>query len=137
MCAPLLHCVCVQHTRLLTRSFDLLPLCGAGGGAVEAGLSIYLENFATSLGSREQLAIAEFADALLVIPKTLAVNAAKVRLRCACSRRRREPLLVMLGVDLWQLVALLVLDILAGAWRLTGVSNMQQQSALSMFNIWF
>jgi chaperonin GroEL (HSP60 family) len=49
-----------------------------GGGAVEAGLSIYLENFATSLGSREQLAIAEFADALLVIPKTLAVNAAKV-----------------------------------------------------------
>jgi T-complex protein 1 subunit alpha len=45
---------------------------------VEAGLSIYLENFATSLGSREQLAIAEFADALLVIPKTLAVNAAKV-----------------------------------------------------------
>ena len=52
--------------------------CPAGGGAVEAGLSIYLENFATSLGSREQLAIAEFADALLVIPKTLAVNAAKV-----------------------------------------------------------
>lgn len=48
-----------------------------GGGAVEAGLSIYLENFATSLGSREQLAIAEFADALLVLPKTLAVNAAK------------------------------------------------------------
>lgn len=45
---------------------------------MEAGLSIYLENFATSLGSREQLAIAEFADALLVIPKTLAVNAAKV-----------------------------------------------------------
>lgn len=50
-----------------------------GGGAVEAGLSIYLENFATSLGSREQLAIAEFAEALLVLPKTLAVNAAKVR----------------------------------------------------------
>lgn len=48
-----------------------------GGGAVEAALSIYLENFATTLGSREQLAIAEFAQALLVIPKTLAVNAAK------------------------------------------------------------
>lgn len=28
-------------------------------------------------GSREQLAIAEFANALLIIPKTLAVNAAK------------------------------------------------------------
>jgi len=48
-----------------------------GGGAVEAALSIYLENFATTLGSREQLAIAEFADALLVIPKTLSVNAAQ------------------------------------------------------------
>jgi T-complex protein 1 subunit alpha len=48
-----------------------------GGGAVESALSIYLETFATTLGSREQLAIAEFAQALLVIPKTLAVNAAK------------------------------------------------------------
>jgi len=33
--------------------------------------------FSTNKASREQLAIAEFADALLVIPKTLAVNAAK------------------------------------------------------------
>eukprot|EP01122_Echinamoeba_exundans_P001945 TRINITY_DN11919_c2_g1_i1.p1 TRINITY_DN11919_c2_g1~~TRINITY_DN11919_c2_g1_i1.p1 ORF type:complete len:551 (-),score=186.51 TRINITY_DN11919_c2_g1_i1:123-1775(-) len=47
-----------------------------GGGAVEVALSMYLENFARTLGSREQLAIAEFASALLVIPKTLAVNAA-------------------------------------------------------------
>ena len=66
-----------SHTVLLT----LLALATlhpvAGGGAVEAALNIYLENFATTLGSREQLAIAEFADALLVIPKTLAVNAAK------------------------------------------------------------
>lgn len=44
---------------------------------MEAALSIYLENFATTLGSREQLAIGEFATALLVLPKTLAVNAAK------------------------------------------------------------
>ena len=68
-----------------------------GGGSVETGLSIYLENFATTVvgfvlsrlgrviadgsaslqSSREQLAIAEFANAMLVIPKTLAVNAAK------------------------------------------------------------
>ena len=48
-----------------------------GGGAVEAALSIFLENFATTLGSREQLAIGEFANAALVLPKTLAVNAAK------------------------------------------------------------
>lgn len=48
-----------------------------GGGAVETALSIYLENFATTLGSREQLAVHEFAEALLVIPKTLAINAAQ------------------------------------------------------------
>merc|ERR1711967_108890 len=38
-----------------------------GGGCVESALSIHLENFATSLGSREQLAI----------PKQLSVNAAQ------------------------------------------------------------
>ena len=48
-----------------------------GGGCVEAALSIYLDNYATTVASREQLAIAEFASTLLVIPKTLAVNAAK------------------------------------------------------------
>ncbi|CCI40150.1 unnamed protein product [Albugo candida] len=49
----------------------------AGGGAVECALSIYLENYANTLSSREQLAIVEFAEALLIIPKTLAVNAAQ------------------------------------------------------------
>ncbi|KAK2742928.1 T-complex protein 1 subunit alpha [Myotisia sp. PD_48] len=48
-----------------------------GGGAVETALHIYLEEFASTVGSREQLAIGEFAQSLLVIPKTLAVNAAK------------------------------------------------------------
>mmetsp|Transcript_11370 Transcript_11370/g.18277 ORF Transcript_11370/g.18277 Transcript_11370/m.18277 type:complete len:560 (-) Transcript_11370:190-1869(-) len=45
-----------------------------GGGAVEAALSVYLEHVAEQMASREQLAIAEFAQALLVIPKTLAIN---------------------------------------------------------------
>ncbi|KAH9728485.1 T-complex protein 1 subunit alpha [Citrus sinensis] len=49
----------------------------AGGGAVESALSVYLEYLATTLGSREQLALAEFAESLLIIPKVLAVNAAK------------------------------------------------------------
>ncbi|PAV76645.1 hypothetical protein WR25_25074 [Diploscapter pachys] len=49
----------------------------AGGGAVEAALNVWLEAFATTLSSREQLAVAEFAQALLVIPKTLSANAAK------------------------------------------------------------
>jgi T-complex protein 1 subunit alpha len=49
----------------------------AGGGAVEAALSIYLEKQAHTLGTREHLAVAEFAQALLVIPRTLSVNAAQ------------------------------------------------------------
>lgn len=48
----------------------------AGGGAVEAALSIYLERKAQSLGTREHLAVSEFSQALLVIPRTLSVNAA-------------------------------------------------------------
>lgn len=48
----------------------------AGGGAVETALAIYLEDFAKTLSSKEQIAIHEFSEALLVIPKTLAVNAA-------------------------------------------------------------
>jgi len=46
----------------------------AGGGAVEAALSVYLEDVSETMGSRQQLAVAAFAKALLVIPKTLATN---------------------------------------------------------------
>ena len=49
----------------------------AGGGSVEVALSVYLDDFARTLGSREQLAIAEFSEALQIIPKVLALNAAK------------------------------------------------------------
>lgn len=63
--------LCVVKRVLESKS--LVP----GGGAVEAALSIFLENYATSVASREQLAIGEFAKALLVIPKTLSVNAAQ------------------------------------------------------------
>jgi len=48
-----------------------------GGGAVETAVSVHLETFAKSLGTREQLPIVEFAEALQVIPKILAVNAAQ------------------------------------------------------------
>ena len=36
----------------------------AGGGAVETALSVYLNDYARTLGSREQLAISEYAEAL-------------------------------------------------------------------------
>ncbi len=47
-----------------------------GGGAVETGLAIHLEDYALAYPGREQLAIIEFAEALMTIPKTLAANAA-------------------------------------------------------------
>merc|ERR1712187_305709 len=48
-----------------------------GGGAVECALSLHLEDYARTFNSYEQWAIAEFAEALLTIPKTLAINAAQ------------------------------------------------------------
>jgi T-complex protein 1 subunit alpha len=49
-----------------------------GGGAVEAAINIHLEQYSNScIETREQLAIQEFAEAVMIIPKTLAVNAAK------------------------------------------------------------
>ncbi len=46
-----------------------------GGGAPETALSLELRDFADSVGGREQLAIEAFADAIEVIPRTLAENA--------------------------------------------------------------
>ncbi len=46
-----------------------------GGGAPETQLALELRNFAEGVGGREQLAIETFADALEVIPRTLAENA--------------------------------------------------------------
>ncbi len=46
-----------------------------GAGAPETALSLELRDFADSVGGREQLAIEAFADAIEVIPRTLAENA--------------------------------------------------------------
>lgn len=63
--------LCVVKRML--ESSTLVP----GGGAAEAALSVYLDDYANTIKSREQMVIQEYADALLVIPKTLSVNAAK------------------------------------------------------------
>jgi thermosome len=47
----------------------------AGGGAVEIQVAKELRKYATNVGGREQLAIEAFADAVEIIPKTLAENA--------------------------------------------------------------
>jgi thermosome len=52
-----------------------LPKMVPGGGAIETELSKSVRSYATQIGGREQLAIEAFADALEVIPRTLAENA--------------------------------------------------------------
>jgi thermosome len=47
----------------------------AGGGAVEVEVAKELRRYATKVGGREQLAVEAFADAVEVIPRTLAENA--------------------------------------------------------------
>ena len=47
----------------------------AGGGAVEIEVAKELRKYATKVGGREQLAVEAFADAVEIIPRTLAENA--------------------------------------------------------------
>ncbi|KAL7507359.1 hypothetical protein ACHAXN_004549 [Cyclotella atomus] len=80
-----------------------------GGGAAEAALSVHLDDYAHTIDSREQVVIQEYADALLVIPKTLAVNAAKdaselvAKLRSVHAKGQHgddDPSLKYMGLDL-------------------------------------
>ena len=47
----------------------------AGGAASETALALALRDYADSVGGREQLAVEAYADALEVVPRTLAENA--------------------------------------------------------------
>jgi thermosome len=51
------------------------PKMVAGGGSVEMEMSKAVREYASQIGGREQLAIEAFADAMEIIPRTLAENA--------------------------------------------------------------
>jgi chaperonin GroEL (HSP60 family) len=51
------------------------PHLRAGGGATQIALARHLRRFAEGFAGREQLAIEAYADALEIIPRTLAQNA--------------------------------------------------------------
>jgi archaeal chaperonin len=76
----------------------------AGGGATEAEIAKVLRGFATTVGGREQLAIEAFADALEIVPKTLAENAGLesidilVGLRSAHEKKNGH----LMGVDVFK-----------------------------------
>jgi thermosome len=76
----------------------------AGGGATESEIAKILRSFATKVGGREQLAIESFADALEIVPKTLAENAGLesidilVGLRSAHDKKNGH----LMGVDVFK-----------------------------------
>ncbi|MFB6352525.1 MAG: TCP-1/cpn60 chaperonin family protein, partial [Halobacteriales archaeon] len=61
----------LEVVRVTIEDGQVLP----GGGAPEAELALSLRDFADSVGGREQLAVEAFADAIEVVPRTLATNA--------------------------------------------------------------
>nr|CAI64087.1 thermosome subunit (chaperonin subunit) [uncultured archaeon]CBH36610.1 thermosome subunit [uncultured archaeon] len=83
----------------------------AGGGAVETELALRIREYSTSLKGREQLAVEKFAEALEIIPRTLAENSGLdpidklVELKAAHERGEKTAGLdVYTGeiVDMWQ-----------------------------------
>lgn len=74
-----------------------------GGGAVESEMAKELRGYATKVGGREQLAIEAFAEALEVVPKTLAENAGLERIDIIVSLRsaHEKPNGYVMGVDVF------------------------------------
>jgi chaperonin GroEL (HSP60 family) len=75
----------------------------AGGGAIEAEISKALHGYATKVGGREQLAIEAFADAIEIVPKTLAENAGlePIDIIVALRSAHEKPEGDFMGVDIF------------------------------------
>ncbi|MBE19195.1 MAG: thermosome subunit [Thaumarchaeota archaeon] len=65
----------IHDSLMVVKDVLVKPSVVVGGGAPEAELSMQLKNYANKLGGREQLAVQKFAEALEIIPLTLAENA--------------------------------------------------------------
>ncbi|ESP87057.1 thermosome subunit beta [Candidatus Halobonum tyrrellensis] len=72
--------------RALSRDPRVVP----GGGAAEVGAAMDLRAYATRLDGREQFAVEAFADALELVPRTLAENAGLDALDALVELRRRH-----------------------------------------------
>ena len=81
-----------------------VPKAVGGGGAVEAELAKRLRDYATELGGREQMAVEAFANALEIIPKTLAENAGldPIDVMVAIRHAHSEPGKEDWGVDVFE-----------------------------------
>ncbi|MGZ7160680.1 MAG: thermosome subunit alpha [Methanobacterium sp.] len=74
----------------------------AGGGAPEIAISKGLKEFADSISGREQLAIVAFAQALEVVPKTLAENAGLDSIDALVDLRAAHEKSMYMGLDVFK-----------------------------------
>jgi thermosome len=72
-----------------------------GGGAPEIAISKGLRNYADSISGREQLAITAFAEALEVVPKTLAENAGLDSIDALVDLRSAHETSTNMGLDVF------------------------------------
>ncbi|MGZ7049329.1 MAG: thermosome subunit alpha [Methanobacterium sp.] len=74
----------------------------AGGGAPEIAISKGLKEFADSISGREQLAIVAFAQALEIVPKTLAENAGLDSIDALVDLRAAHEKSMYMGLDVFK-----------------------------------
>ncbi|WP_414468819.1 thermosome subunit alpha [Methanobacterium sp. ACI-7] len=74
----------------------------AGGGAPEIAISKGLKEYADTISGREQLAIAAFAQALEVVPRTLAENAGLDSIDALVDLRAAHEKSFYMGLDVFQ-----------------------------------
>ncbi|QUH22866.1 TCP-1/cpn60 chaperonin family protein [Methanobacterium alkalithermotolerans] len=74
----------------------------AGGGAPEIELAKRLKDYADAISGREQLAVAAFAEALEVVPKTLAENAGLDSIDSLVDLRAAHETSPYMGLDVFE-----------------------------------
>ena len=74
----------------------------AGGGAAEIALAKGLKDYADTISGREQLAVAAFAEALEVVPKTLAENAGLDSIDSLVDLRSAHEKSIYMGLDVFK-----------------------------------
>ncbi|MGZ7096508.1 MAG: TCP-1/cpn60 chaperonin family protein, partial [Methanobacterium sp.] len=74
----------------------------AGGGAPEIAISKGLKEYADSISGREQLAVSAFAEALEVVPKTLAENAGLDSIDALVDLRAAHEKSLYMGLDVFE-----------------------------------
>ena len=74
----------------------------AGGGAPEMAIARGLKDYSDTISGREQLAVAAFAEALEIIPKTLAENAGMDSIDVLVDIRAAQEESPYMGLDIFQ-----------------------------------